>query len=91
MIAVEDALHQAYTSRQDLKASEAQVRASQLTRSAARAELLPSFAVSGDYGVNGTNPNESHGSFSAQQPHSSNLAGGRAEGDMQQAQAVCAA
>jgi len=90
-IAVDDALKQAYTNRQDLKASEAQLRASQLTRSAARAELLPSLAVNGDYGVNGTNPNQSHGSFAATATLTVPIwRGGRAEGDMEQAQATFA-
>ncbi len=88
-IAVDDALQQAYTNRQDLKASEAQVRASELTHSAARAELLPSLAVSGDYGVNGTNPNQSHGSFSATATLTVPIwRGGRAQGDIEQAKAA---
>jgi len=67
-IEVNDALQQAYINRQDLKASEAQVRASELTRSAARAELLPSLAVNGDYGVNGTNPTNHMEAFQPPQP-----------------------
>ena len=39
-----DALKQAFDHRADLKAAESQVRAAELSRSAARAERLPSFA-----------------------------------------------
>jgi outer membrane protein TolC len=89
VIALDDALQQAYANRQDLKASAAQVRASALTRSAARAELLPSLATNGDYGVNGTNPNQSHGSFSATATLTVPIwRGGRAQGDIDQAQAA---
>jgi outer membrane protein TolC len=46
-IDIDSALKDAYSSREDLKAAESQVRASQLTRSAARAERLPSLAING--------------------------------------------
>ena len=60
----DDALKQAFAQRSDLKAAEAQVDAAERARSAARAERLPSFAVRADYGVIGTNPAQSHGTFS---------------------------
>ena len=88
-INVEDALTQAYTRRQDLKAFKSQFHASELTRSAAHAERLPSLAVNGDYGVNGINPNQSHGTFSATATLTVPIwRGGRAEGDIQQAEAA---
>src|SRR5215471_1086304 len=62
-LSVEDALRRAYEQRADLKAAEAQIRAAQRTLVAARAERLPSAAVNGDYGVIGTNPAQSHGTF----------------------------
>lgn len=90
-IDLEGALKNAYSRREDLKVAESQIRASQLTRSAARAERLPSLAASGDYGVNGTNPNQSHGTFSATATLSIPIwRGGRAEGDVQQADAAYA-
>lgn len=88
-ISLEGALAQAYTSRQDLKASASQLRASELAKSAAHAERLPSLAVSGDYGVNGINPNQSHRTFSGTATLSIPVwRGGRAEGDIQQADAT---
>jgi outer membrane protein TolC len=62
-ISLEDALKQAFDQRSDLKAAEAQVEAAAHARSAAKAERLPSFAVRADYGVIGTNPAQSHGTF----------------------------
>src|SRR5260370_1687739 len=90
-IDLEGALKNAYSRREDLKVAESQLRASQLTRSAARAERLPSLAASGDYGVNGTNPNQSHGTFSATATLSIPICrGGRAEGDVHHADAAYA-
>ncbi len=54
-IAIEEALQQALAQRSDLKAAEGQVRAAELTRSAARAERLPSISVSANYGAIGPN------------------------------------
>jgi outer membrane protein TolC len=88
-IEIETAIRNAYTRREDLKAAEAQLRASQLALSAARAERLPSLAVNADYGVNGTNPNQSHGTFSATGTLTIPIwRGGRTEGDVQQADAA---
>jgi len=63
-LTLDEALRQAYERRADLKAAEAQVEAAERVRSAARAERLPSFVVRADYGVIGTNPSQSHGTFS---------------------------
>lgn len=63
-LTLDEALRQAYEQRSDLKAAEAQVEAAERARSAARAERLPSFVVRADYGVIGTNPSQSHGTFS---------------------------
>src|SRR2546428_12341568 len=59
------ALKTALGQREDLKANDAQLRAAQLTRSAARAGRLPTLSVNGDYGVNGTSTDEAHRTFSA--------------------------
>lgn len=59
----EDALKQAFEQRSDLKAAQAQVEAAERSRSAARSERLPSFAVRADYGVIGVNPSQAHGTF----------------------------
>ena len=50
--------------RPDIKAAEAQIRAAERTLAAARAERLPSLSLNADYGVIGTNPAQSHGTFS---------------------------
>jgi outer membrane protein TolC len=60
----EEALKQAFEQRADLKAAQAQVDAAERSRLAARSERLPSFAVRADYGIIGTNPSQSHGTFS---------------------------
>lgn len=87
-IGVEEALKLAIEQRSDLKAAAAQVRAAELAHSAARSERLPSLSVNADYGVIGTNPAQSHGTFSV----SGTLRfpiweGGRTEGDIEQADA----
>src|SRR5438067_8398976 len=88
-IDIDDALQKAYSQREDLKAAEAQIRAASLTRSAARAERLPSLSLSADYGVNGLTPNHSHGTFNVTGTLSVPIwQGGRTEGDIEQADAA---
>jgi outer membrane protein TolC len=62
-LSFERALTQAVENRFDLKAAEAQVRAAERTKAAATAERLPSLDISADYGAIGTNPAQSHGTF----------------------------
>jgi outer membrane protein TolC len=58
-------------------------------RSAARAERLPSFEFGADYGVIGTNPAQSHGTFSVVGSLRIPIwQAGRTEGDIEQADAV---
>ena len=88
---VEAAVAQAEQQRADLKAAQSQVEAAAKALSAARAERLPSVAVSGDYQAIGTNPARSHGAFSVVGTLSIPLwQGGRAAGDIAQAAAVLA-
>lgn len=90
-VKLEEALEQAYAHRQDLKAAEAQVRAATLTRSAARAERMPSLSLSADYGANGLTPDQSHGTFDVTGTLTVPIwRGGRAEGDIMQADAALA-
>jgi outer membrane protein TolC len=90
-INLQEALKQALEQRSDLKAAEAQVRAARRSRAAARAERLPSLALSADYGVIGTNPAQSHGTFSVVGTLSFPIwQGGRTEGDIAQADAALA-
>lgn len=86
---VDDALNQAFEQRSDLKAAEAQVRAAERARSAARAERLPSLSVSADYGAIGTNPVQAHGTFAVVGSLRFPIwQGGRVEGDVEQADAA---
>jgi outer membrane protein TolC len=87
----EDAVAQALMQRPDIKAADAQIRAAERALLAARAERLPSLSLSADYGAIGTNPAESHGTFTV----SGTLRvpiwqGGRTEGDIEQANAALA-
>jgi outer membrane protein TolC len=90
-ITVEGALKQAFGERPDLKAAEAQVRAAERARSAARAERLPSLSLTADYGAIGINPAHAHGTFSVVGSLKFPIwQGGRAEGDIEQAEAALA-
>jgi outer membrane protein TolC len=88
-ITVEDALKQAFSQRSDLKAAEAQVRAAERSRSAARAERLPAVSVTADYGAIGMNPSAAHGTFSVVGSVKFPIwQSGRIEGDIEQAGAA---
>ena len=90
-LSLEDALKQAFDRRADLKASESQISAAEHTLAAARDERLPSLSVSGDYGDIGTNPAQSHGTFTAAATlHIPIWQGGRTEGDIKEAEATLA-
>ncbi|HUJ20282.1 MAG TPA: TolC family protein [Bryobacteraceae bacterium] len=85
----EAGLKQAFENRADLQQSEAALRAAERARAAARAERLPSLAVSADYGAIGTNPAESHGTFTVTGTLRFPIwQGGRIEGDIQDAEAA---
>jgi outer membrane protein TolC len=88
-LTLEEALKQAFEQRSDLKAAGAQAQAAELARAAARDERLPSLSVSGDYGAIGTNPSQSHGTFTAVATLRIPVwEGGRTEGDIEQADAA---
>jgi len=85
----DQALARAAATRADLKAAQAQVEAAELARKAAVAERYPSAEFSGDYGVIGPSPQNSHGTFTI----SGTLRvpvwdSGRARADTQQADAA---
>jgi outer membrane protein TolC len=87
----EDAVAQALMQRPDIKAALAQIRASERSMAAARAERLPSLALNADYGVIGENPAQSHGTFSVAGTLRIPIwQGGRTEGDIEQANAALA-
>lgn len=82
-----DALQRAFSQRSDVKAAEAQVRAAERVRSAARAERLPSLSLSADYGAIGVTPDHSHGTFSVVGSLKFPIwQGGRITGDIEQAE-----
>jgi outer membrane protein TolC len=86
---VDAALAQAEQQRADLKAAQSQVEAATKALAAARAERLPSVALSGYYEVIGANPDHSHGAFSAVGTLTIPVwQGGRTAGDIAQAQSV---
>jgi outer membrane protein TolC len=88
-LALEDALARAYATRADLKAAESQVRAAEISKRAAEAERLPTISAGADYGVIGTDPTSSHGTFSVSgSVRLPILNGRRARGDIEQADAA---
>jgi len=88
-LALDQAMELAVRNRADLKAAEAQVRAAELAHQAAVAEHYPALGLAADYGVIGTNPAQSHGTFSVEgQLRFPIWAGGRARGDIEQADAA---
>jgi outer membrane protein TolC len=88
-ITVEQALQRAYQSRADLQSAAAQVRAAEMAHKAASAERLPSVLISSDYGAIGTNPSNSHGTFTfVGTLRIPIFQGGRVRGDVLQADAA---
>jgi outer membrane protein TolC len=64
-VPVEEAVRRSWLQRQDVRSTEAQLRAAEEARKAAGAEYLPSATVNGYYGIQGTNPNQGFGVFQA--------------------------
>ena len=86
---VEAAVRSAWAQRQDLQSAEARLRAAEEARKAASAEHLPSASVSGQYGLQGTNPDQGSGVFQASATVSIPIfQGGRIHADNAQADAV---
>ena len=87
-LSLDQALAEAYETRADYQALQAQLRASELNKRAARAERYPSIAGSADYGDIGPNPATSHGTFTLGAGVSMTLFdGGRIRADVEQADA----
>ncbi len=63
---IDEAKRIAYKSRQDYQGLQAQIRAAQLQRRAAKWERLPTLAFQGNYGVTGVTGGFYHGTFLAQ-------------------------
>lgn len=88
-LSLDQAIGLAAQNRADLKATEAQVRAAELSRKAAVAQYYPALDLAADYGVIGINPAQSHGTFSvAGQLRFPIWTGGRTRGEIDQADAT---
>ncbi|HEV3332769.1 MAG TPA: TolC family protein [Bryobacteraceae bacterium] len=88
-LTLDQALLRAAANRADLKAAQAQVQAAELARKAATAERYPTADVAADYGVIGTSPTSSHGTFSVTGTLRVPIwQGGRVRGDIEQADAA---
>jgi outer membrane protein TolC len=88
-ITLDDALTQALGDRADLKSADAQVKAAERSKAAARSERLPSLALSADYGVIGVNPSQSHGTFTVSGSLKVPIwTSGKIDGDIEQADAA---
>ena len=82
------AIHDGLTHRADLEAAGRQLKAAQESLKASKSEYLPSFGVSGDYGLQGINPNKGASVFQATGTVTIPLwQGGRAKADVRQADA----
>jgi outer membrane protein TolC len=88
-LTIEAALAQAFQQRADLKAADAQMHAAERSHAAARAERYPSLGVTGDYGGIGVNPGQLQTTYTGTASLKIPIwQGGRAEGDIQQADAA---
>jgi len=88
-ISVDEALTQAMADRADLKSADAQIKAAEKSKAAAKSEHLPTLAFSADYGVIGINPAESHGTFTVTGSLKVPIwTSGKIEGDIENADAA---
>jgi outer membrane protein TolC len=84
----DDSVQSALHNRADLKAAGFQLQAAQEAYRASKAEYLPSFAVSGYYGLQGVNPDKGVGVFSATATLTVPIwSSGKTRSDVQQADA----
>lgn len=89
VLSVDEAVAQALAGRADLKTAEAQVKAAERTRTAARAERLPSLSASADYGEIGTQFNQGRSTYTVTGTLNIPIwQGGRVGGDVAQAEAA---
>jgi outer membrane protein TolC len=88
-VSLEEALKLALQQRSDLKAARLELKAASEARKASKAEFLPSLGVTGDYGVEGVNPNKGAPVFEAAATVKIPIfQGGRVQADVQQADAA---
>jgi outer membrane protein TolC len=87
--ALEELLQKAYSSRNDVKAAEANIRAAQLALDSAHAEHWPTLVVQGDYGLIGPTIANPRGTYSVLAGVRFPIyAGGRTQTDIDQAEIV---
>jgi outer membrane protein TolC len=85
----EQTLQKALDVRADLKSARMQLQAAELSRQAALAQKYPTMSVAANYGVNGVNPAQSHGSFGVTGAIRMDVFdGGRVKADVLQADAI---
>jgi len=90
-ISLEEAIHQALTTRADVKAAAVQVEAAERALRAARSERLPAVVVSADYGYVGATPAQAQVSFAVVGLVRVPIwEGGRTDGHIQEAEAAVA-
>ena len=65
-ISIDAALQQAYSTRPDFQAAQAQLRSAELARRAAFAEYYPTLSFDGNYGAGGATPAHLNGTYEAQ-------------------------
>jgi outer membrane protein TolC len=88
-IMVEAAVKEAFELRADLKAADSQVRAAEKAKGAARGERYPALNASADFGGIGVTPGQLQSTYTATATLKIPIwQGGRAEADVQQADAV---
>jgi outer membrane protein TolC len=88
-VTADEAVKQSLAARPDLKSAETQVRAAELTKTAARSERLPTLSVLGDYGAIGPRFSQTATTFTFGASLKVPIwQGGRASADLQQADAV---
>jgi outer membrane protein TolC len=88
-VPLEEALNLALQERSDLKAARLELKAASEARKASKAEYLPSVGVTGDYGVEGINPNKGASVFQGAATVTIPIfQGGRVRADLQQADAA---
>lgn len=87
-LTADEMLQRAYESRADYQSARAQLQAAETARQAALAERYPALLLSGNYGVDGVNLAQSHGTFAVAGALKFNVFdGGRIRADVLEADA----
>jgi outer membrane protein TolC len=88
-LTAEEMLDRALQNRADYQSLKAQLRAAEISRQAALARRYPTLSVNGDYGANGIDPTQLHGTFAVTGSVKFLVFdGGRVKADVAQADAV---